>query len=167
MKASLPELCRTLEQLIVLLDSLGAVHWRNWMQKGHDQLSNGDQRGLDYVLSAYGGMGSLNDFVVSAVETIDGSQVVNLELKKQGDELEHLITTVWSQAHELRRSRTLIQSIRMALPTAFRSGLIAVLIVAAALGAGLVLGLVNSFGHKAAQPTVQGPTSPPSAEPRP
>jgi len=58
------ELVSVLEELTSLLESDGDSHWSNWMQKAKARLLNSDYSGVEYLLSAYGGMGSLNDLVL-------------------------------------------------------------------------------------------------------
>ena len=48
-----------LQALHLLLDSIGETHWRDWI--GQDLAEWDTQRSVAHHLSAYGGMGSLND----------------------------------------------------------------------------------------------------------
>ena len=57
------ELLVTLEKLASLLSSDGERNWSAWMLRAKSQLENSDYSGVEYLLSAYGGMGSFNDFV--------------------------------------------------------------------------------------------------------
>ncbi|MFL1524684.1 DUF6966 domain-containing protein [Pseudomonas sp. O230] len=58
------ELIRILDQLATLLESDGDTHWRFWMSKARALLLGSDYSGIEYLLSAYGGMGSLNDLIL-------------------------------------------------------------------------------------------------------
>ena len=58
------ELVATLEELIVLLDAEGQDSWSNWMQKSKSWILDSDYSGIEYLLKAYGGMGSFDDLVL-------------------------------------------------------------------------------------------------------
>ncbi len=65
------ELIGVLDQLATLLESDGAVRWSVWMRKARARLLDSDYSGIEYLLSAYGGMGSLNDLVLGQ-SRVDG-----------------------------------------------------------------------------------------------
>jgi hypothetical protein len=58
------ELIRVLEELASVLESDGNTHWGGWMRRTRARLLNSDYSGIEYLLSAYGGMGSINDVVL-------------------------------------------------------------------------------------------------------
>jgi hypothetical protein len=58
------ELIGVLDDLASVLESDGNTHWCSWMQIARARLLNSDYSGIEYLLSAYGGMGSLNDVVL-------------------------------------------------------------------------------------------------------
>ena len=58
------ELVGVLDVLASVLESEGNRHWANWMRKSQTHLLNSDYSGIEYLLSAYGGMGSLNDLIL-------------------------------------------------------------------------------------------------------
>jgi hypothetical protein len=62
------ELLDVLSQMIATLRQDGtasASFWVDWLEKSHKEISAHDFHGVEYLLRAYGGMGSLNDLVVS------------------------------------------------------------------------------------------------------
>ncbi|NOU14986.1 MAG: hypothetical protein HOO92_13655 [Methylococcaceae bacterium] len=61
------QLIAVLEQIGQLLDSDGEKHWRKWLASVRSQLINSDYSGVEYLLDAYGGMGSFNDLVIGQV----------------------------------------------------------------------------------------------------
>jgi hypothetical protein len=79
-------LTATLDSLGGLLRSSGWTFWAEWIESSRDRIQRGDGYGLDYLLSAYGGMGSLND----------------LDLASETDQLRALKSEAWSLATELR-----------------------------------------------------------------
>lgn len=58
------ELICALDKLAEVLESDGEAHWSHWARNARARLLNSDYSGIAYVLSAYGGMGSLNDLVL-------------------------------------------------------------------------------------------------------
>jgi hypothetical protein len=51
-----------LDEAITLLDHNGIDQWATWMRRGAEGLRANDRASLDYILGAYGGMGSFTDF---------------------------------------------------------------------------------------------------------
>lgn len=58
------ELVRVLDELVTILESDGEQHWRAWMLQAKARLEQADYSGVEYLLGAYGGMGSFNDLVL-------------------------------------------------------------------------------------------------------
>ena len=58
------ELICVLDQLAAMLESDGDTHWSLWMRKARARLMNSDYSGIEYLQSAYGGMGSFNDLIL-------------------------------------------------------------------------------------------------------
>lgn len=58
------ELIGVLDELAAVLEEDGNVRWGGWMRKARARLLNSDYSGIEYFLSAYGGMGSMNDVIV-------------------------------------------------------------------------------------------------------
>lgn len=58
------ELIDVLDQLVAVLSGDGNGHWSKWMRTAAARLRNHDASGISYLLSAYGGMGSLNGVVL-------------------------------------------------------------------------------------------------------
>lgn len=58
------ELIYILDQLAIVLESDGDTHWRFWMRRARALLLDSDYSGIEYLLSAFGGMGSLNDLIL-------------------------------------------------------------------------------------------------------
>lgn len=77
----------TLDSLIGLLRSSDQEFWADWIEFARERIQRRDPSGLDHLLSAYGGMGSLND----------------LYLGQDTDRFHALKEDAWSSARELRR----------------------------------------------------------------
>ena len=88
-----------LEEAIDLLGTGNESHWQAWLQTGRDQVANGDAHGLDHLLRAFGGMGSLNDVVLRRQ-----NQAGQLEYAREADlRLSELRESIWHLCRELKR----------------------------------------------------------------
>jgi len=54
-------LIETLDGLVPTLRHQGEEHWAAWLESDRDLLRRGDYEGARHFMSAFGGMGSLND----------------------------------------------------------------------------------------------------------
>jgi hypothetical protein len=86
------ELIRILAEIISLLEKEGETRWSAWMTKAKTWLEDLDYAGIEYLLRAYGGMGSFNDLMVSP---------------ERQDRLAALHTQAWAPAAEIKRDHTL------------------------------------------------------------
>ncbi len=69
---ALPRLLEALDELADMLAASGEIRWAGWVAESAHRLRAGDGSGLDHVLRAYGGMGSLNDVVLRTSPEVDG-----------------------------------------------------------------------------------------------
>jgi hypothetical protein len=59
------ELDRVLDEIVVLLEQSGEEFWRRRLIEVQSQIKSGErEEAINKLLSAYGGMGSLNDVVI-------------------------------------------------------------------------------------------------------
>ncbi|WP_371321761.1 hypothetical protein [Pseudomonas sp. PDM32] len=72
-----------------MLESDGDTHWSFWMRKARALLLDSDYSGIEYLLSAYGGMGSLNDLILgqSYVDGVLSWKPGHVELNEKFTEL--------------------------------------------------------------------------------
>jgi len=54
-------LAKDLEEIAALFEQDGDKHWSAWLRQDAADLKDGDIRGAHHFLSAFGGMGSIND----------------------------------------------------------------------------------------------------------
>jgi hypothetical protein len=66
--------------LASLLQEIGGERWAAWVEKSNRHLQNHDLYGVDHLLRAYGGMGSLNNI---AAPSIDGPRTEASELARR------------------------------------------------------------------------------------
>lgn len=85
-----------LDELASVLERDGNTHWGSWMRNARARLLNSDYLGIEHLLSAYGGMGSLTD-VVLGQSYKDGA----IEWKPECDALNERFTVLSSKAWEL------------------------------------------------------------------
>ncbi len=86
--------------LVALLQRHGADHWARTYAGALRRIEAGDPVGLDHVLRAYGGMGSVNDLLLHPV---NGHDIALEEVAAANDRLVALVSRTYSEAHELRR----------------------------------------------------------------
>lgn len=104
MNADTQALVHVLERLALLLEGDGDQHWSQWMRRARTRLLAGDGSGADFLLSAYGGMGSFNDVVLGQHYDSNGFswKPGHVELNDRFDELRGAAYTL---AQQIRRSR--------------------------------------------------------------
>lgn len=61
---SIEGLVKSLDAAISLLDEVGETHWSSWLANDQARIRSGDMNGVEHLLQAFGGMGSLNDVVL-------------------------------------------------------------------------------------------------------
>ena len=88
-----------LARLVALLDSHGEQGWSKWVGTDLRKLQAGDAAALDDLLSAFGGMGSLNDLVL---HPLNGHDIAQAEVNARNEQLDALRHEVWSEAIDLR-----------------------------------------------------------------
>lgn len=59
-------LLTALDEAVVILRELGGddptvAHWAGWLERDRARIAAGDLAGLDHLMQAFGGMGSIND----------------------------------------------------------------------------------------------------------
>ena len=64
MPSEIDALAQMLDQAEALLRSYEQVRWAEWLAKDARRIRSLDGYGVEHLLSAYGGMGSLNDVVL-------------------------------------------------------------------------------------------------------
>ncbi|MDQ0708350.1 hypothetical protein QFZ52_001002 [Arthrobacter woluwensis] len=93
------ELMTDLSQLNRLLDDCDVRHWPSWASQGLVLLESDEPRGLSHIRRAYGGMGSLNDVILSVR---NGHRLAVEDEKAVNDQFRALCSlvydhTVWLQ----------------------------------------------------------------------
>lgn len=103
MDTTTEELIETLDELAQILESDDAHHWGSWMRSAATRLKNGDFSGVDQLLRAYGGMGSLNDLILGQT-THDGAFAWKLGHLDLNERFDSLRSKACQLAQHIRRS---------------------------------------------------------------
>ena len=83
-----------------LLSSYGEAHWADWVRRDMEKIRRYQQHGLESMLMAFGGMGSLTDVYIHPA---NGHPIGPDQIDQANQELARLTSTVYSDASALRR----------------------------------------------------------------
>jgi hypothetical protein len=78
-----------------LLRRFGEDRWATWLDTDAARIERGDKYGLDGLLTAFGGMGSLNDLVI---HPLNGHRVSTDEVDTVNQRLSESVAQVWHHA---------------------------------------------------------------------
>ena len=87
----LAELVSALKEAVTLLRACGEQRWAGWLEKDRNLIAGRDFYGIEHLLQAFGGMGSINDLVV--------------EPELRDAELQRLTKRIYELATVLRREQ--------------------------------------------------------------
>jgi len=91
MREDIETLASELDEAVALLNKHGLAYWANWLLQDTALIRKGDFYGIEHLLSAYGGMGSINDLV--------------LPERKDDARFSSLLTSIYTQARALQREQ--------------------------------------------------------------
>jgi len=102
MHPDIEALASLLDEVSALLRTYNEWRWADWLDTDARRIRGQDFYGIEHLLSAYGGMGSLNDVVLA------GAQVAELRredstLRRDNEEFDALRTRIYSLAKRLER----------------------------------------------------------------
>jgi len=92
-------LLATLRQLVELLKTHNERQWAFRLGGDLERLQEGDVSAVDHLLSAYGGMGSLNDLYLCEE---NGHKISGVETQEMNERLRELTGTIWQLARDRR-----------------------------------------------------------------
>jgi len=95
------ELATILVEITALLERHGETYWREWLAGDAQLIRQDDVTGLEHLLSAYGGMGSFTDLVLSP---LNGHKITQAEGESVNDRLHALASRAYDIARELQRA---------------------------------------------------------------
>ena len=99
-KSPKQKLEENLEELAALLTKHGVSHWAQWVAGDLELVKAGNLRGIEHLLSAYGGMGSLNDVHICPQ---NGHNIKEDEIHSVNDQFLKLTSKVYDLATNIQR----------------------------------------------------------------
>jgi hypothetical protein len=101
MDADVVRLADALDDLATFLIAHSEPSWGDWIARDAVLVRRGDGRGVTHFLSAFGGMGSLNDLLF---DQENGNAASEPEAKALNERFEELRDRAWRQAITLRHA---------------------------------------------------------------
>ena len=100
MHPELESLAQLLDEAANLLRTYGVGNWAAWLKTDAERIRRSDFYGVEHLLSAFGGMGSLNDVVL--VRSGEMPQEVR-NLSNDNAHFESVRTEIYTRATKLAR----------------------------------------------------------------
>lgn len=100
MDSEVQALAQSLEIASDFLLKHGVPGWASWLANDAKLLRSGEYYGVEHILSAFGGMGSLNDLVLCPA---NGHQILDAEVDRANDELQTMLGDISGRARKLAR----------------------------------------------------------------
>jgi hypothetical protein len=82
------------------LHTYGEEHWSAWLSKDASRIHNLELYGLQHLLGAFGGMGSISDLLLHPA---NGHKVPETEVDRVNEELRSMLCQVYDLAQKLYR----------------------------------------------------------------
>jgi hypothetical protein len=86
------KLVSLLDSASLVLRSSGEEYWATWLEKDAALLRARDFEGIEHLLRAFGGMGSINDLVL---HPINGHRIAESDVAKINESLRALLSEAW------------------------------------------------------------------------
>jgi hypothetical protein len=98
MHPELEYLCQMLDEASELLSSFGSSQWADWLRMDAGFIRGLDFYGVEHLLSAFGGMGSLNDVVLISRNEVGSSILMPVA---ENERFDFLRTSIYDLARKL------------------------------------------------------------------
>jgi hypothetical protein len=103
------DLVQDLHHVVDMLQRQGEIRWAEWLADDCDLIRHGDVFGLDHLLSAFAGLGSINDLWLGRTNSFTPRPPIVHERgldreRASNDSLQLLLRRIWEQASLLRRA---------------------------------------------------------------
>jgi hypothetical protein len=95
------ELISFLDVTAQRLRTYGEDYWAEWLEDDAQLLRSEDFRGIEHLLSAYGGMGSFNDVYLCPT---NGNKIAESEVKAADEWLDAQRSKMYDLAEQIRHS---------------------------------------------------------------
>ena len=93
-------LAESLERASDFLQKYGLASWASWLAKDARLVREGDFYGVEHLLSAFGGMGSLNDVVL---HPMNGQSIPDEDVNRVNEDLQAMLSDIGGRARKLAR----------------------------------------------------------------
>jgi hypothetical protein len=103
MDPEIAELEKSIQEAADLLHAYEETHWENWLRVNLHLIQNRQMRGLEGMLRAYGGMGSINDLYL---HPHNGHKLKEAEVDSVNDSLGRLLGRIYALCDKLRREES-------------------------------------------------------------
>lgn len=100
MDTEIAQLARLTHAASELLRSRGEHTWGAWLRTDAERIRQLDFYGIEHVLAAFGGMGSLNDLVLHPQH---GHHLTESEISAVNDRMHGLLQRIYTLAEKLTR----------------------------------------------------------------
>ena len=90
-----------LDGAVALLDAYRKDHWARWLEHDRRRIAEGEHQAIDHLLSALGGMGSLNDLWILP---FNGDPIDPADVEPVNGRLDAYRTEIWTAATDLKAS---------------------------------------------------------------
>lgn len=99
LEPEIERLVELLKQLAIFLERYNRTHWVSWIQKDIHLIASYDFEGIQHFLSAFGGMGSLNDVYFCPQ---NGDLIAAGEIEEENATFRSLLSECWKLAWDIR-----------------------------------------------------------------
>ena len=98
MDQAVESLVKVVQETSDFLQSFNEKHWSSWLAKNAELIRKLDFGGVEHLLSAFGGMGSINDLVISP---INSHQIEENKVSEANERLREMLNLINSSAKKL------------------------------------------------------------------
>ncbi len=96
------KLAYLLEAISTKLTAFGITHWATWLAEDARRLRGGDPAAIEHFLSAFGGMGSINDLYICPQ---NGHRIHEADVQSNNEQLRRALSDAWELARIQARER--------------------------------------------------------------
>jgi hypothetical protein len=99
LELQIERLIELLKQLAIFLERYNRTRWVSWIQKDIHLIERYDFEGMQHFLSAFGGMGSLNDVYFCPQ---NGDSITAGDIEEENATFQSLLSESWKLARDIR-----------------------------------------------------------------
>ena len=105
MDQAVESLVKVMQETSDFLQSFNENHWSSWLAKNAELIRKLDFGGVEHLLSAFGGIGSINDLVISPITNhqspINSHQIEENKVSEANERLREMLNQINSSAKKL------------------------------------------------------------------